>query len=55
MNEPESKNVNVPTDSESQPELREWVTPTFEAFQLKEAFAGYSYTFNYSDGLTGSS
>ena len=54
MNDPETPATNAPTDSESQPQLREWVTPSFEQFTLKDAFAG-GPTTNTLDVLYGSS
>jgi hypothetical protein len=54
MNEPEKVTTSDPTDAESQPQRREWVTPSFEQVALKDAFGKPTINAN-SDSVGGSS
>jgi hypothetical protein len=55
MNEPEINTTEVSTESESQPELPEWVTPKVEEFTLKEALTGVDDNTRPLDGPNTSS
>jgi hypothetical protein len=55
MNDPETITTDIPTNSESEPELREWVTPTVEEFPLKGALAALPVSNLIDDGTGNSS